>query len=135
MRLAKDEIINSINYNTKTYLKPSIVCNGVGVFALIDINKGEEIFPDIEPDSLLIEWSNFNNDTIKEYLSKLCNTNEQGVFLSRRPNEINVSYYINHSDKPNVYHDLQQDKYFCLNDIKANEELVCEYNVFEKDFD
>ncbi|MGA1047799.1 MAG: SET domain-containing protein [Minisyncoccia bacterium] len=129
---AKDKIIQSINSYTKSCLKPSKVCSGVGVFALVDIKKDEDVFPDLFADDTLIEWNEIKNEVSKKYLSKLCNTNDRGVYLSRLPNEINISYYINHSVNPNVYHNLLKDKYLAIQDINAGDEILCEYTDQEK---
>lgn len=132
MPLAKKSIIHSINNNTKTRLKPSTVCSGVGVFALIDIKEGENIFLDIFPDSIFIEWELIDNNIIKDYLSTLCNSSDKGIYLSRLPNEINTSYYVNHSEQPNVFHNITRDQYFAIRDIQAGEETLCEYTDEEK---
>jgi hypothetical protein len=128
----QQEIIHSINNNTKTRLKPSTVCDGVGVFALINIKEGENIFPDIISDSNLIEWEYIDNNVVKKYLNSLCNTDNKGIYLSRLPNEINISYYVNHSDNPNVFHNLDLDQYFALKEIYAGEEILCCYTEQEK---
>lgn len=129
---SQQTLIHSINNNTKTRLKPSTVCDGVGVFALIDIREGDNIFPDITSDSNLIEWGHIDNNVIKNYLSSLCNTDERGIYLSRLPNEINISYYVNHSDTPNVFSNLNTDQYFAIRDIQSGEEILCEYTKQEK---
>lgn len=128
----QQEIIHSINNNTKTRLKPSTVCDGVGVFALINIKEGENIFPDIISDSNLIKWEYIDNNVVKKYLNSLCNTDNKGIYLSRLPNEINISYYVNHSDNPNVFHNLDLDQYFALKEIYAGEEILCCYTEQEK---
>jgi SET domain-containing protein len=128
----KKEIIQSINSCTKTCLKPSKVCDGVGVFALIDIKNGEEIFPDLFSDSIHIEWKQIKSEVIKNYLNNLCNTDDKGLYISRSPNEINVSYYVNHSNNPNVYHNLLEDKYYAIQDIHAGEEILCLYTEGER---
>ena len=129
---SQQALIHSINNNTKTRLKPSTVCDGVGVFALIDIREGDNIFPDITSDSNLIEWEHIDDNVIKNYLSSLCNTDERGIYLSRLPNEINISYYVNHSDTPNVFHNLNTDQYFAIRDVQSGEEILCEYTKQEK---
>lgn len=132
MPQSKKSIIRSINYNTKTRLKPSTVCSGVGVFALIDIKKGEDIFLDISPDLIFIKWELIQDNTVKDYLSTMCNSNDKGIYLSRLPNEINISYYVNHSEQPNVFHDLENDRYLAIRDIQAGEEILCKYTDKEK---
>ena len=128
----KKEIIQSINSCTKTCLKPSKVCDGIGVFALIDIKDGEEIFPDLFSDSTHIEWEQIKSEVIKNYLNNLCNTDGKGLYISRSPNEINISYYVNHSINPNVYHNLLEDKYYAVQYIYAGDEILCTYTEQER---
>jgi len=109
-----------------------MVCSGVGVFALIDIKKGEDIFLDISPDLIFIEWELIQDKTVKDYLSTMCNSNDKGIYISRLPNEINTSYYVNHSEQPNVFHDLENDRYLAIKDIQAGEEILCVYTDEEK---
>lgn len=55
-------------------------------------------------------------------------------FLSRTINNINVSYYVNHSETPNVMHDRNLDKFITLCDINSGEEILCRYEDNEKDW-
>lgn len=132
----KDHIILQILLNTHTKLKPSKVCKGVGVFALTDIDPGTVIFADVKPDTTYIEWEEIEPapKEVKKYLRKMCNSDERGFYISRTPNNINISYYINHSKKPNVIHDLEKDVYLAIKKIKKGEELLCCYTPEEKDF-
>jgi SET domain-containing protein len=43
-----------------------------------------------------------------------------------------IGWYLNHSDDPNVYHD-EQYFYYSLKDIKAGEELFIDYSSLEDD--
>lgn len=128
----KDNIVYSINNFAYTKLAPSNVCNGVGVFALIYIPIDTILFQDIQPDLDYIPYSEINNKVIQIHLSSMCNSDANGVYLSRTYNNINMSYYINHSDDPNVYHDLENDCYVSIRDILPGEELTCIYTKQEK---
>jgi hypothetical protein len=133
--LNKQYIIHAICENTKVQLRPSMVCSGVGVFAIEPIKRGTIIFPDIEKDDILITWEEINtSEQVKKYLSKICNSDSQGIYLSRTPNNINIAYYINHSINPNVFHDRNKDSYIAIRDIKRDEELLCLYTFNEIDW-
>lgn len=129
----KAKIIKNIIHNTKLRLKPSKVCDGVGVFAILNISKGENLFPDVVPDKNYIIWDEIDNlkPEIKTYLQSMCNSDENGLYLSRTPNNINISYFINHSDNPNVFHDLSSDRYIAIRDIQKDEEILCTYTQEE----
>ena len=58
----------------------------------------------------------------------MCNTNTEGIFLSRTVNNINLSYFVNHSNEPNVIHDLDKDIFITIRDIEIDEEILCVYN-------
>ena len=125
------EILHSINEFGKTKLAPSLVCDGVGVFALSEIPKNFILFQDVIPDQIYIPYEEILDPRVKTYLSCMCNSDEFGFYLSRTYNNINMSYYVNHSDTPNVYHDLELDRYITLRDIQPEEELTCTYTKEE----
>lgn len=130
------KIIDSIKYNCNVRLKPSTVCDGVGVFALVDIPADTILFNDIDPDMNFITWDEIVDikDEVKVYLKSMCNSNESGLFLSRTVSAINISYYVNHSDEFNVHHDLTLDRYITTKDIKSGDEILCKYIFSEIDF-
>lgn len=132
--MEKKEIINSIINNCNVRLKPSKVCDGVGVFSIKPIEKGEVLFKDVTPDVTYIEFSELNgvDEATFHYLKTMCNSDDKGIYLSRTINNINVSYFINHSDTPNVEHDLELDVYRVIKNVDIGEELVCTYKKEEK---
>lgn len=132
----KKKIIQSIQNNCNVCLKPSKVCDGVGVFALIDIPNDTILFNDLKPDKDFISWKQMGviPDEVKKYLSNVCLFSKKGIYLSRTVSSINISYYVNHSEKFNVYHDLEKDKYITITDIKMGEEILCLYTEEEIDW-
>jgi SET domain-containing protein len=134
--MTKEKIIYSIRNNCNVYLKPSTVCNGVGLFALIDIPMGTVLFEDIQPDSQFISWDEIGYipEEVKRHLGNLCISVENGIFLNRTASAINLSYYINHSEKCNVVHLIDIDRYVTVKDISKGEEILCVYNKEEIDW-
>lgn len=132
----KKKIIQSIQNNCNVCLKPSKVCNGVGVFALIDIKCDTILFNDLKPDKDFISWRQMGEipDEVKKYLGNVCLYSKKGIYLSRTVSSINISYYVNHSEEFNVYHDLKKDKYVTIRDIKKGEEILCLYTEEEIDW-
>jgi len=128
------EILHSINEFGKTKLAPSLVCDGVGVFAISEISKQFILFQDVAPDSIYIPYEKITDPNVKMHLSCMCNSDKFGFYLSRTYNNINMSYYVNHSDTPNVYHDLTLDRYITIRDIQPGEELTCTYTKKEKNW-
>ena len=129
-------IIDSVKKNCNVHLRPSKVCDGVGVFALVDIEKGIKLFADIKPDTdfiLFDEASGLPNEVIT-YLKSMCNNGFNGIYLSRTVSAINLSYYVNHSDDFNVEHYIVVDSYVTTRDVKKGEEILCKYNESEIDW-
>ena len=131
--MTKQTIIQNILHNTNLRLKPSRVCDGVGLFAIRPISKGEIILQDVTPDTMFISWNELPglHEDIKLYLNAMCNSNANGIFLSRTPNNINLAYFVNHSETPNVMHDLELDRFIAIQDIEPDDEIVCIYTQQE----
>lgn len=132
--MIKKEIIDNISKNTKLRLKPSKVCDGVGLFSIMEIKEGEAILDDVTADDIYIRWDEITDlrEEVKNYLNSMCNSDEGGLYLSRTPNNINLAYFVNHSDNPNVFHNLELDRFIAIRDIGVDEEIVCIYNEDEK---
>ena len=132
----KDSIIESIKSDSYTKLSPSNVCDGVGVFAIRFIPSGTKLFLDCNTDVDFIRWDELEDvpNSVIEYLKSICNSDENGFYLSRTINNINIAYYVNHSETPNVYHNLDTDTFITLRDIYMGEELLCEYKEHEIDW-
>jgi hypothetical protein len=133
----KNNIIHNILYNTKLNLRPSKVCDGVGLFALCEIKKDEQILSDISSDNIYIKWDEISevDENVKNYLKNIANGNENGIYLSRTPNNINLAYFVNHSIEPNVFHNLKSDTFHAVKDIKVDEEILCTYTKDEIDWE
>lgn len=109
--------------------------HGVGVIAVRDIPKG------IDPmkETRTIEFETvpateiLDNPEIPEGLKKLvvdmCPENE-GVFdvPPCSLNEIGVSFYLNHSNEPNM--EERDGYFFTLREIKEGEELTVDYGTY-----
>lgn len=118
-------------------LAPSKIPNaGVGVFALTDIPEGYPIFG---PKGFLnfIEWEEIANCdfSVKQYIRNVCHSNEVGFWIDGHLDRIDMSYYVNHSELPNLWHDKTADVYYADKDIKQGEELYCFYPTEERDWE
>jgi hypothetical protein len=134
--MEKANIIYNILNNTKLKLKPSRVCDGVGVFSICKIKKDEKLFSDIISDTMYISWDDLKgiSKSTKSYLRTIANVADGGIYLSRTPNNINLAYYVNHSNNPNVYHNLDTDEFHAICDIDEDIELVSTYSDSEIDW-
>lgn len=131
--MTKQKIIQNILHNTNLRLKPSKVCDGVGLFTIRPIKKGDVLLQDVTADTTFIQWAELPglHQDVKSYLNTMCNSTTDGIFLSRTPNNINLAYFVNHSDSPNVTHDLTLDEFVAIRDIEQDEEIVCVYTQEE----
>jgi hypothetical protein len=134
--MEKTDVIYNILNNTKLKLKPSKVCNGVGVFSICKIKKDEKLFSDVNSDTTYIYWDEIKDipQSTKSYLRSIVNCDDIGIYLSRTPNNINLAYYVNHSNNPNVYHNLDTDEFHAICDIDEDVELVSTYSDSEIDW-
>lgn len=113
-------------------LRPSSIPNsGVGVFAVTRIPRDTLVFR--TPRNYLIEWKHIPGDAA-DYLKSICNTQVNGIVLDCEPNKIYTAYYVNHSQDPNLAHDLENDEYWSIRDIEPGEELTCYYLPREREW-
>jgi hypothetical protein len=128
------KIVTSINEFGKTKLAPSKVCDGVGIFAIVEIPKNFILFQDVSADTIHIPFTEIYDNAVKKHLASICISDSVGIYLSRTYNNINMSYYVNHSETPNIYYDWNLDEFVTLRDILPGEELTCLYNKKEIDW-
>jgi len=125
----------------KTYcrLKPSNV-HGIGVFAIQDIPEGVNPFRTVYPLCETIvelsqnEVSKFHPE-VQKMIHDFFKRNEQNgryPVLSNGLNTINISFYLNHSESPNLdqvegtgeYYEFRTNRI-----VYADEELLIDYNA------
>lgn len=124
--MTQEEQITELNCTVKARLAPSKI-HGVGVFAIMDIAKGQKAYciPRIER-----KWFNIPYGSLTKLLPEI-----RGLVLERWPSIINGSMFqspnddawlilfMNHSEEPN--YDPKTDT--TLKDIKKGEEITEDY--------
>ncbi len=134
-RIAK-KLIRDLEENVYCRLRPSKV-HGIGVFAIRDIPKGQELFknflsynltalpleelkknPKIDESVLQLAW-----DVYPVFKGKLY-AYRAGL------NAIDISFFLNHSEKPNVTTDEESDAFFAARRIKKGEELFSDHRTY-----
>lgn len=126
--ILKKQILNQLRDKAVVKIVPSsIVGAGVGVVALTSIDKNEIVFA--SENNCFISWQEISlcDQEVVDYIKNVCNNNEFGFWIDCELNKINAAYFINHSDSPNLYHDLNSDIYYALKNIETGEELTCKY--------
>ena len=111
-------------------LKPSTIKGaGVGIFAAHGIEKGTKMALNKEGG----EHRVVDKKDIPEYLHYFCIDLPGGKI--KAPKEFNhlwIVWYINHSDKPNVEINEEENCYYSTKDIKEGEEILVDYNAFNE---
>lgn len=113
--------------------------HGVGVIAIKDISKGINPFKSLSTQQdKIIKLTDADLKNVDSNVKKIVNDffgNKDGYdVLYYGPNYINVSYYLNHSDKPNLDLTSGKSEYyeFVTNrKIKKGEELFINYNLYD----
>lgn len=120
------EAIAMLNELVKTELAPSDI-DGVGVFAMRDLKKGEKLYTDAISHAFDVPYSKFKH--LRPEVS--------AQILGMWPNVVNGSHFfypvtrvqafLNHADKPN--YDAKNDK--TLKKIKKGEEITEDYRKID----
>jgi SET domain-containing protein len=121
-----------MNFRLHTYLAPSKVCDGVGVFALTDILKYCAIFS--PPEKIEKYAWNTIPDHAKAKIRSLTHHDEDGFWIDCSPDRIYGAYYINFGENPNVRYSTTGGIWYAMRDIKKDEELLCHYPMEERDW-
>lgn len=115
--------------------------SGIGVIAIKDIPKGTNPFKSLSDEKdKIVSLSRDDLKSLDKNVTKIIGdffgSNKGTVFdvLYYGPNHLNVSYYLNHSDNPNidivdggnVYLDFMTNRI-----IKENEELTINYKQYD----
>jgi SET domain-containing protein len=131
----RKQILQEIFDKTIVKLAPSQINNaGVGVFTMSKIEKEDVVFT--TNTNNFIQWFEIEGveENISRYIKKMCNHNEHGFWIDCPVNKISPSYYVNHSEEPNLYHHLETDTYYAIKNIEIGEELTCKYLPEEIDW-
>jgi len=121
------------HYKVYTRLMPSKI-DGVGVFAIRNIPKNTNIFG---RDCAENEENNFIdekkidkiNPALKKLYDDFCTVENNYYNCPKNFNLLTVSWYVNHSGKPNVVHG-EDGNFISLREIKKGEELTVNYKTF-----
>ena len=115
-----------------TYLAPSKVCDGVGVFSLCDIPKGTIIWKERQ-EPVQVPWDKIPK-WMEDNIVSLTWCDKDGFWIDCDLDRIYQAYYVNHSDNPNLGVD-EEDFYIAIRNIKKGEELLYRYSEQEKDWE
>ncbi|MGD0119343.1 MAG: SET domain-containing protein [Candidatus Binatus sp.] len=113
-----------------TRLKPSKI-HGVGVFAIKDIKKDTYVFPEDDDRMTWIDAQHLRRlpEPIKELYEDFSIIKGKKHGQPRNFNALTTSWYLNHSDTPNMAADRSY-RFYALRDIPEGEELTIDYRTY-----
>ncbi|MBS1743678.1 MAG: SET domain-containing protein [Bacteroidetes bacterium] len=126
----KEQLLQELRNNTFVTLKPSPVA-GIGVFALIDIKKGQRnIF---SKDTS--EWISISKEEVatlpqhsRALIENFCLFDEENYFVPEYGFKMaDLVTYLNHNDQPNIISINDGEDFEAIRDIRAGEELFIDY--------
>lgn len=129
------KLVSDLESNVYCRLKPSKI-QGIGVFAIKEIPKGAKIFKTsrkikfigIAPEIIL------KNRKISQAVKKMAKDffviSDKKLYLPNCSlNEIDISFYVNHSEKPNAIA-KNGENFFAVRRIRKGEEITANYKKY-----
>lgn len=115
-----------------TYLAPSKVCGGVGVFSLVDIPKKTIIFESKK--EIKVFWNSIPKN-IHKIIKSITLNDKEGFWIDCDLNKTYGAYYINHTtENENVRYDYANRLWYSTRNILKDEELLNTYEPEEIDW-
>ena len=130
--MTKEALLQELSGNTWVMIKPSPI-EGIGVFALRDIPRGcRDMFGKPDDPGEWITVSKNEVETLPAHAQFLvgnyCLYDEENYFVPAQGfKKIDISLFLNHSDKPNIISVNDGDYFETTREIKEGEELVIDY--------
>lgn len=130
--MTREKLLKELASNTWVMLKPSPI-EGIGVFALRDIPKGcRDMFGKPDDDSEWITVSKSEVEVLPAHtqflISNYCLYDSANYFVPAQGfKKMDLSFFLNHSDMPNIISINDGDYFETIRDIKEGEELVIDY--------
>jgi uncharacterized protein len=120
------------HYKVYTRLAPSKI-HGIGVYAIRSIRKGTYIFFGDDEEIIWINKSELKNlsKEIKKFYEDFCVKKDYSYGCPKNFNNLTISWYLNHSDHPNVNCDKNYN-FFAKRNIKKGEELTTDYTTYSE---
>jgi len=137
MNNQKERLLKNLQ-NTYCRLKPSEI-EGIGVFAIKNIPKGVNPFQVIRQE----KWLKLNMRDLsgigKEVLKMIDDffvIEQDGtvLILEHGLNNLNISFFVNNSDAPNLYTPDEGFTFITLRNIKKDEELTVSYATYDEKY-
>lgn len=126
----KASLLYELANNTFVMLRPSPV-QGIGVFAIKDISKGQSrLFSNDSSEWIKIPKNEIDElpESSKFLVENHCLYDDDNYYVPEYGFKmIDPVIYLNHSDTPNIQSIKDGDDFIAIRDIKAGEELFVDY--------
>lgn len=130
----KFELLQHLKKNIYCRLKPSKI-HGIGIFAIKKIPKGTDPFPDAPAHESIAftkkELTDLDIEVKKIIHDLLVFEGDTVQIPTAGINSLDISFYINHSDTPNIGYSKNKECLIALRDIEAGEELTANYKLLD----
>ena len=105
--------------------------HGVGLIAIVSIPKGTDLFPTDNAELTWIQVDDLPSMPLaqRQLYDDFCIRRGNTYGCPRNFNDLTMSWYLNHSNAPNVCCDSEY-RFFALRDIRVGEELTVDYRTF-----
>ena len=130
--MTKKELLNELAGNTWVMIKPSVI-EGIGVFALQDIAKGNRsMFSKTNETEQWIPITKTEVENLpahaKALIENYCLYDDENYFVPDYGfKKMDLVNFLNHSDTPNIISINDGEFFEASRDIKKDEELVIDY--------
>lgn len=133
--MKQSELLSNLVSDTYCRIRPSKI-HGVGVFAIRPIPINTDIFKGSKTKFFGFAKKQLKKvpASVKKIIYDFCVVENEKVWIPRFGlNSIDVSFFLNHSNKPNVKFNEKTGSFETLRPIKTREELSVDYSDFEED--
>src|SRR5271157_4567153 len=120
----------SPHHGVYTRLEPSTI-HGVGVFAIIPIPKGTYAFMDHDEPIVWVDKSIVESlpKPLRELYYSFAIIKGEKYGCPKSFNDLTASWYLNHSERPNMAADKDY-RFYAVRDVSAGEELTIDYRSY-----
>jgi len=135
--MTKKELWWDLKENTYCRIMPSKI-HGVGVFAIKNIPKGTWIFKSCRATRYYKFYKKELKklpEKVRQYVLDMFPCEGDYYFVPRFGlNNIDISYFTNYSQRPNLGIKKDKSDFYALRDIKVGEELTSNYKDFSEEY-
>lgn len=120
------------HYGVYTRLQSSPI-HGVGVFAILPIASGTYIFEPDDDELVTVPEGEMGDlpESVRKLYHDFCPKEKGEYYCPASLNRLTPSWFLNHSDSPNVAADKDL-KFYAVRDILPGEELTSDYSTYSE---